>query len=106
MRESEIQKQILTWLKARGILCWKTHMDGVRIKGGRGTNPMKGFPDLFGLLPTGVGRAFAIEVKAPKGQLSPEQVSWREKLEAKGVIYVLARSLDDAMEIERRSMWP
>ncbi len=101
MLESEIQTQILDYLKARGILRWRCNLGGVRFKGGKGRNPMTGFPDIAGICPHGHGRFFTIEVKAKKGVMSPEQLVWRTKLEAKGVVYILARSVDDVAVVFR-----
>ena len=98
MLEQEIQRQIMLWLGGERILHWKCSLGGARIAGGRrGKNPMKGFPDVAGVMPCGTGRLFVVEVKTKTGRLSPEQLKWRELLEAKGVFYVLARSLDDVI---------
>jgi len=43
------------------------------------------------------GRLVAIEVKAPKGRQSLAQVAWQRALEAAGGVYVVARSVDDAV---------
>jgi len=42
-----------------------------------------------------LGRAIAIEVKAPKGRLSPEQKEWLDKWQKNGGVSVVARSIDD-----------
>ena len=95
MLETEIQKQILTWLKLRGFLHFRLHMRGVRTKGGRAKNHYAGLPDILGVLRGGTGRMFAVEVKTKTGQLETNQIEWRERLEAAGVVYVLARSVSD-----------
>lgn len=91
-REQEIQREILAFLEGRGVLAWKCNLGGVRFAGrGRGRNPMKGFPDI------GVcyeGRTIAIEVKRPDGRLSPEQLEWKQKLEAAGAIVIIATSVE------------
>lgn len=98
MLESDIQRSIQTWLSSRNITHWRCNLGGVRIAGkGAVKNAMKGFPDLAGLLGCGTGRLFVIEVKTKTGRLSPEQLKWRSVLEGKGVLYILARSLDDVM---------
>lgn len=68
-------------------------MGGVKHGGVRKRNPMKGFPDLWGLQPG--GRLFAIEVKRPDGRFSKEQIQWRKYLIDNGAIYIAARSIDD-----------
>lgn len=99
MREQDIQKQILDWLAARGFLHFKLHMSGVMTKRGRTKNRYAGLPDILGVLRCGTGRMFAIEVKTKKGQLEEKQQEWRARLEAAGVVYLLARSLDDVESV-------
>ena len=53
----------------------------------------EGTPDLLGVISP--GRAFAIEVKAPRGKQRDVQVAWQTAWEKRGGIYILARSLDD-----------
>ena len=54
-----------------------------------------GSADLIGL--TKRGRFFAIEVKTPKGRISPEQLAWIEFVNQWGGFAAVARSLDEAM---------
>lgn len=53
----------------------------------------EGTPDLLGVMSP--GRAFAIEVKAPRGKQRDAQKKWQAAWERRGGIYVLAKSLDD-----------
>lgn len=92
--EMEIQRSILDWLKARGILSWRCALGGIRKgNGAKARNPLKGFPDIAGVIER--GRFFTIEVKTKSGRLSPEQKLWRDRLTERGVLYILAYSLDD-----------
>jgi hypothetical protein len=63
-----------------------------------------GSADLIGwqtvlITPAHVGQRFArfvsVEVKAPKGRVSPEQETWRAAVLKAGGIAVIARSVDD-----------
>lgn len=56
-----------------------------------------GTPDLLGVIlrGNGIGQAFGIEVKAPKGRQREAQVAFQTAWERRGGIYVLARSVDD-----------
>lgn len=56
-----------------------------------------GAPDL--LLLRNDGWFAAIEVKASKGRLSPEQVEWSEWLTAGAAEMAVVRSVDEALEI-------
>jgi hypothetical protein len=53
-----------------------------------------GTPDLLGVWN---GKALAIEVKDAKGRQRPEQVAFQKAWEARGGIYILARSVDDVL---------
>lgn len=55
-------------------------------------NSMKGFPDIAGVVN---GRMFAIEVKTPTGRMSEAQRDWQQKLESNGVVYLIAKSVED-----------
>ncbi|NLY08868.1 MAG: VRR-NUC domain-containing protein [Tissierellia bacterium] len=58
----------------------------------------KGFPDLFGFRKSD-GKAFFIEVKGIKGRLSPEQLAMAEEFKRHDVLYGVARSAEEALEI-------
>ena len=59
---------------------------------GMGVNP--GFADLVVLCD---GRVLFLELKSPKGKLSPSQEAFREAVLAQGHAWALVRSLDDAL---------
>ena len=97
MLERDIQREILVWLESQGVWHRRLSLGAVKIRGGRKRNPLIGFPDIFGLLRSGTGRMFAIEVKTKTGKLRPEQQVVRAELESQGALYILARSLDDVV---------
>ncbi len=94
-REQIIQREIMDWLKANGILHWRQHLGAVRVKGARVRNPMKGFPDIAGIAPQRTGQLFVIEVKQEDGRFSMEQVDWMTKLKAAGAWYIVATCVED-----------
>jgi len=53
-----------------------------------------GFADLIVL---SEGRVLFLELKSPKGRLSPAQQAFRDAVEAQGFAWALVRSLDDAL---------
>ncbi len=94
MLESQIQRAISDWLDLHGFFWRRMPMGGVRQAGaGFKKNPMKGFPDLWGLFPS--GRMYAIEVKTKTGRMSKEQAIWKYDLTRLGAVYIEARSIDD-----------
>jgi len=98
MKESEIQKQILDYLKLKRCVVFKHRNVGI-MKPNGSYIPLafgeKGISDIIGCLPD--GRFLAIEVKQPKGKVSPEQQEFIQSvLRNKGIAFV-ARSLDDVM---------
>ena len=97
MTESEIQKQILSWLEFSGIEAWRQNS-------GKGKHNMylapAGTPDIIGYMPD--GRFIGIEVKQPTEQQTDNQVEWMEKAIKAGCVVFVAHSLDEAIrEIER-----
>lgn len=93
--ELEMTKQVIAWLKAHGYTCWRMPIAGGRASGGRRiTSPLRGFPDVAGLLKTQRGRFFAIELKTAKGVMSKAQDQWFERLSKGGACVLQIRSLD------------
>ena len=54
----------------------------------------RGFADMMVLCD---GRVLFLELKAPKGRLSPAQAAFRDAVQAQGFGWALVRSLDDAL---------
>lgn len=102
VKEIDIQRLILEWLDANHYFNLRVPISGVAHKIGNKTiykkNPLKGFPDIMGILKTKPGIMFTIEVKSKNGKLRPDQVLMKQKLESAGVVYILARSLYDVIE--------
>jgi hypothetical protein len=55
-----------------------------------------GGADLVGILKPS-GRFLAVEVKTPSGRQTPEQVAWQRAVESAGGMYVVARSVAEAL---------
>jgi hypothetical protein len=97
--ETELQREILQRLsKLPGVMIWRNN-SGV----GRGLNNpghvirygCPGAPDILGVAD---GQAVGIEVKGPRGRLSKRQKNFRQAFEKAGGRYVVARSVEDALE--------
>lgn len=98
MKESEIQAQILHYLRTQQYFVWRSHTGPMLQKGGRRvSNPLKGYPDISGILKTRPGVLFCIEVKTEKGKLSKEQLEWKEKLTMHGCHYYVCTCLEHAV---------
>jgi hypothetical protein len=71
---------------------------GDAVKAGRmiALGLLPGVSDLIVVLPS---RCIFLELKTPTGRLSEAQVRFREKIEALGHQYAVARTLDDALAI-------
>lgn len=96
MREADIQRAIIDWLSASGIFHWRVCLAAVPGGGGKffRKNPMKGHPDIAGVLKG--GRYFTVEVKRPgRGKWLPEQLDWQQRLRDAGVVYIVATSVED-----------
>ena len=126
--ESEIQKQILTWLKLKGIFHFRNNTMGV-MRNGRWTkspNTTKGAADIIAIknsfrvkypAPTHehfndiangreeqpktelVGILVAIECKRLGAKQTEEQKAFQENVEKHGGIYILAYSCNDVRAV-------
>lgn len=93
--ELEMTKLVLAWLREHGYVCWRMPISGVmKGNGYMVKSPLKGFPDIAGLLKTQRGRFFALELKTAKGVLSQAQEEWCARLSEGGACVMAIRSLD------------
>ena len=89
MSESDIQREILAYLKVIRMYHWRNNT------GRRGTVSY-GFPgsaDIIGILPT--GHFFGIECKGEHGKQSDKQREFELNINANNGLYILAYSLQD-----------
>jgi hypothetical protein len=87
-------------MTSHGIKWWRMPIGGVMHQvGGKMVykkNPLKGFPDIAGVLKRrDRGRFFAIELKTKTGKLSPEQIMWQIALDDAGAAVGVIRSIED-----------
>lgn len=96
MKESELMKQILEYLKYIGGRYLRINTGSTKIGGRYFRSAPKGTLDIVGF--DDRGYFIAIEVKESTGKLSPEQEDFMEsvKLSLNG-IYIIARSIEDVM---------
>lgn len=92
MTETEIQKQIIDYLRLHNYIIF-------RMNSGSARNNIKlcpsGTPDLLA-----VGRkTIWIEVKTPTGKLRESQIEMHEKLTKCNQTVIIARSIDDIKDI-------
>lgn len=85
VKESDIQRQIKEYLQWRGWFVVKIHQS---------LGSYKGIADLYALKD---GRHTWIEVKTPTGSQSEDQVKFQRDVEAHGGVYLVARSVEDAI---------
>jgi len=102
-KESEIQKDILDYLKAKGYTHWRSYV-GPIVRGGHGgrrpqfsKNPMAGYPDVTGFLLNEPNQMFCMEIKTKKGIVSDEQIKWHKLLIEHGVIVMIPKSVEEAI---------
>lgn len=104
MSETDIKREIMDWLTLRTqrgmLIYWPVHLGAVKVGGARKRNPMRGHPDIAGVLSYGVwlGHYFAIEVKQPGQGFSPEQMDWALKLQKAGAVYMAVTSLREVID--------
>lgn len=96
--EAAIQKAIVDYIAtvAPHVVCYAVPNAARRTRNGRAGNAVpgltKGIPDLALVVS---GRAFFLEVKAPKGRTSQEQDATIARLRRAGASVAVVRSIDD-----------
>ena len=97
MTHGDLLNAILLALSARGVLAWKNNTGALTDRDGRLVRyGLKGSSDILGVIPPS-GKALAIEVKVGRDRLRPEQARFGEAFVRHGGIWVVARSVDDAL---------
>lgn len=98
--EHEIQSNILLEVSKRGHKIYRANAG--KIKNAHTGTWVKllpaGFADTFGFRKSD-GKFFAIEVKGEKGRLRKEQKRFAEFAEKQPILYGVARSVEDAIQI-------
>ena len=99
-KEASIQDSIRVALAQAGYIVFRTNVGKVKTADGRwfDTGLPTGFPDLMGYKPNN-GRIFFIEVKTAIGHRRKDQVGFANMLSKHNVIYGVARSADEALNI-------
>jgi hypothetical protein len=107
--EAEIRMELRQWCELMGAVVVIDAEQGYRPdrckhcgeSTGQGTTRIvRGFPDLIVLWPD--RPTWWIEAKSATGRQSDHQRQFQAWCEAAGEIYILARSVEDLMEYERR----
>ena len=98
--EKQIETSILHYLKLKGIFAWKNDTTGIYSEK-RGAFikrhskfHMTGQSDILGIYQ---GKLLAIEVKAPKGRPTENQLQFLSRVKEEGGIAFIARSVDEVM---------
>ena len=103
-KETEIERMVLDFLSYKRLFVWKNpsagFFDTKKKIFRRHSSPfaINGTPDVFAMKRRKDGSALviAIEVKTRLGRLSDAQIEFRKQYEAKGGLYFVVRSLEDA----------
>lgn len=96
MRESPILHAVRAALVATGrVMLWRCN-GGVDVTRGVRYGLGVGAADLIGLLVPS-GRFIGVEIKSPTGRLSREQQLWGAAVQRAGGVYIVARSVEDAL---------
>lgn len=99
MSEQKIQNEIILAINKRGHRLWRANAGKVQTKDDRIIKLFpKGFPDTVGFRKSD-GKFIVIEVKTDKGRLRPEQEKFKAFAEKQNILYGIARSVEDAIQI-------
>jgi hypothetical protein len=100
--ESAVLAGCLRYLEKAGIYHWRNSTGAVRIAPGRFIRFGKvGSSDIEGILPG--GRFLAVEVKAARGRLSPEQRQFLAEVQSLGGLAVTVRGWRELADMLREA---
>lgn len=85
--ETRVKRQVVRYLKFMGFYYWHNL---------QGLGCFKGLSDYM-VLHKGV--LYAIEVKSEKGKLSAYQKLFKQRVEENGGVFIVARCVDDIIEV-------
>jgi hypothetical protein len=92
--EGRVLAGCLRYLQVQGVYHWRNNIGSVQIRPGQWYRFGKtGSSDILGVLPG--GRFLAVECKAARGVLSPEQRDFLADIKALGGLAVVAKSWTD-----------
>lgn len=92
--EADLLRACLTLLEVRGVFCWRQNAAAVPLPGGgfRRFSGLKGVSDILAVLAPH-GTLLAVEVKGPRGRVSPEQQGFLGAVTALGGYACVIRDL-------------
>lgn len=101
--ETKIQNDILVALSTfPGMIVWRSAVGNGWVRTGNGFRPMRfgGIPGQADIIGCWRGRFIAIEVKTKdrRSKKSAEQEAWGNAIIAAGGLYIVARSVDEALD--------
>ena len=101
--EHKIQSDILVAVNRHGCHLWRTNTGSVKTADGRyfSTGLPNGYPDLTGYRHSD-GKMILIECKNEHGRLREGQKRFATMIKQYPVLYGVARSVEDALEIVNR----
>ena len=96
--ESQLQDAIRLALGREDDVClFRNNVGSAEMRGGHRVAFGVGGPGAADLIGMFRGRFLAAEIKTPTGRQSPEQRQFQQLVERRGGIYVIWRSVDDAL---------
>ncbi|MGA3392082.1 VRR-NUC domain-containing protein [Lactiplantibacillus pentosus] len=103
--EQMIQRGIIEALAMAGHHVWRINVGKVKMEDGRmfSAGPQAGFPDVCGYRKPD-GKMFFIEVKTKTGKRRPAQEYFAKEIARDPVIYGVARSPQEALEIVTKGL--
>lgn len=96
VKESDIQKTIIRYLRAKKVFCWRNNTGVAFTDHGRYSYGAKGSPDILALHD---GTFYGIEVKRPGGVVSLAQKEFIEKINQAGGVGAVVYSVDDVIKL-------
>jgi len=92
--EGQVVRDCLDYLAIRQIMAWRNNSGSTH--GGKVHFGRVGSSDIIGLLPS--GRFLAVECKAGRGKLTPEQAQFQAEIRNNGGLAITAYRLGDLID--------
>jgi VRR-NUC domain len=100
-KEADVLAGCLEYLSLRNIPHWRANSGAAHLQHRDGTSRfvrfgVRGQSDILGILPgSGGGKLLAVECKAPRGRLSPDQAAFLEMVNGAGGLGIVVRSVEE-----------
>jgi hypothetical protein len=108
MKEAEVLRQCMQYLKMKKVVFWRSNTGAARFGASESARYVRfgvpGVSDVIGLLPP-TGRMLALEIKSQTGRVRKEQTAFLKNVTAAGGLALVIRDVRELIEALEKT-WP